>query len=68
VKEEVNREVRFEELQKLQSEIKQSVEQEAAALRTNIHAPSRPVKTKKIAKIAKSTPKKRVKAKVDDAN
>jgi sec-independent protein translocase protein TatB len=62
VKEEVNREVRFEELQKLQSEIKQSVEQEKDALQTSIHAPSRP------AKITKSIPKKRVKAKVDDAN
>jgi sec-independent protein translocase protein TatB len=66
IKEEVNREMRFEELQKLQTEIKQSVEntveQEAAALQANIHAPSRPVK------IAKSTPKKRVKAKIDDAN
>jgi sec-independent protein translocase protein TatB len=68
VKEEVNREVRFEELQKLQSEIKQSVELETASLQANIHAPSKPVKTKKIAKIAKSTPKKRVKAKIDDAN
>jgi sec-independent protein translocase protein TatB len=70
VKEEVNREMRFEELQKLQQEIKQSVEdsivQESAALQTSIHAPSRP------AKITKSTPKpkqkKRVKAKIDDAN
>ncbi len=62
VKEEVNREVRFEELQKLQSEIKQSVEQEKDALQASIHAPSRPVK------IEKSKPKKRVKAKVDDAN
>jgi sec-independent protein translocase protein TatB len=52
VKEEVNREVRFEELQKLQQEIKQSVEQKAldietetavlgAALQPSIHAPSR---------------------------
>jgi sec-independent protein translocase protein TatB len=70
VREEVNREVRFEELQKLQSEIKQSVEQEKDALqaainKTTDHAPSRPVKTKKI---AKSTPKKRVNAKVDDTN
>jgi sec-independent protein translocase protein TatB len=70
IKEEVNREVRFEELQKLQSEIKQSVEnaveRETDALQANIHAPSRPAKTKSIAKTAK--PKKRVKAKVDDAN
>jgi sec-independent protein translocase protein TatB len=62
IKEEVNREMRFEELQKLQQEIKQSVEQETAALQANIHAPSRPVK------ITKSTQKKRVKAKIDDAN
>ena len=32
IKEEVSREMRFEELQKLQQEIKQSVEQEASAL------------------------------------
>jgi sec-independent protein translocase protein TatB len=68
VKEEVNREVRFEELQKLQQEIKQTVEQESVALQTSIHAPSRPDKIKKIVKIAKSNPKKRVKVKVDDAN
>ena len=53
VKEEVNREMRFEELQKLQQEIKQSVEQKAlqietetaalgAALQPSIHEPSRP--------------------------
>lgn len=53
VKEEVNREMRFEELQKLQQEIKQSVEQKAlqietetasfgAALQPNIHAPYGP--------------------------
>jgi len=68
VKEEVNREVRFEELQKLQSEIKQSVERETDALQANIYAPSRPVKTKKIADVEKPKPKKRVKAKVDDTN
>ena len=70
VKEEVNREVRFEELQKLQNEIKQTVkntvERETSALQTSIHAPSRPVKTK--SSTTKSIPKKRVKAKVDDAN
>ena len=68
IKEEVNREMRFEELQKLQQEIKQSVEQETAALQANIPAPSRPVKTKKIADVEKQKPKKRVKAKIDDAN
>ncbi len=67
VKEEVNREVRFEELQKLQDEIKRSVEhaveQEKEALQASIHAPSRAVKT------TKPKPKKRVvKAKVNDAN
>jgi sec-independent protein translocase protein TatB len=62
VKEEVNREVRFEELQKLQSEIKQSIEQEKDALQANIHKPSR------LVKIDKPKQKKRVKAKVDDAN
>lgn len=54
VKEEVNREVRFEELQKLQQEIKQSVEtnlvkpieQEATALKDSIHATSSLAKTK----------------------
>lgn len=58
VKEEVNREVRFEELQKLQQEIKQSVEstvvnkvvkpieQEATALRGSIHEASSLAKTK----------------------
>ncbi len=57
IKEEVNREMRFEELQKLQQEIKQSVEnveknveQEATALQAAInmttgHADSSPVKT-----------------------
>jgi sec-independent protein translocase protein TatB len=77
VKEEVSREVRFEELQKLQAEIKQSVEnsveQEKAALQATMdktagHAPSRPVKTKKVAEVENPKPKKRVKAKVDDAN
>ena len=65
VKEEVNREVRFEELQKLQSEIKQSVEdsiaQESAALQASINAPSSP------AKIKKSAPKKRLKSDKDSA-
>jgi sec-independent protein translocase protein TatB len=56
VKEEVNREVRFEELQKLQSEIKQSVKQEKDALQAIVDAPSKPVKT------IKSIAKKRVKS------
>ena len=67
VKEEVNREMRFEELQKLQQEIKQSVEQESAALQANIHEPSghakiksEKSKTKKIAK-PKVTAAKRIK-------
>ena len=55
VKEEVNREVRFEELQKLQSEIKQSVDKEKCALQASIHAPSKPAKS------IKTTLKKRVK-------
>jgi sec-independent protein translocase protein TatB len=55
VKEEVNREVRFEELQKLQQEIKQTTEREIDALQANIHEPYKPVKT------TKSKPKKRVK-------
>ena len=45
VKEEINRESRFEELQKLQQEIKQSVEHETNALRGSIHAPSGDAKT-----------------------
>ena len=48
VKEEVNREMRFEELQKLQQEIKQSVLQETSALQAGIHAPSSPVKIKRV--------------------
>lgn len=64
VKEEVNREVRFEELQKLQQEIKQSVEnniqhklvkpieQEATALKASIHEAYSLSKTK--AEVAKS--------------
>jgi sec-independent protein translocase protein TatB len=66
VKEEVNREMRFEELQKLQQEIKQSVNQEVASLQANIHAapsdtdfdppkPKRSVKSK-VAKVAVSKP------------
>ena len=60
VKDEVNREVRFEELQKLQQEIKQSVEnnlvkpieQEATALKASIHETSSLAKTK--VEVAKS--------------
>ena len=48
IKEEVNREMRFEELQKLQQEIKQSVEQETSALESSIHAPSSLVKIKRV--------------------
>ena len=59
VKEEVNREARFEDLQKLQQEIKQSVEanivkpieRETDALRGIIHAPSGDAK-KKIVRVA----------------
>jgi sec-independent protein translocase protein TatB len=65
VKEEVGREMRFEELQKLQQEIKQSVEKESASLQASIHAPSRADKNKKIAKTKKSTPKKRLKSDKD---
>jgi sec-independent protein translocase protein TatB len=45
VKEEVNREMRFEELQNLQQEIKQTAEQESAALRGSINKTSSDVKT-----------------------
>ncbi len=48
IKEEVNREMRFEELQKLQQEIKQSVEQETSALQASIHAPSSQIKIKRV--------------------
>ena len=48
IKEEVNREMRFEELQKLQQEIKQSVEQETSALESSIHEPSSLVKIKRV--------------------
>ena len=41
VKEEVNREVRFEELQKLQQEIKQSVEQKAIQIETETPSKSK---------------------------
>ncbi len=67
VKEEINREVRFEELQKLQSEIKQSVEdsiaQESAGLQASINAPSSPAKI--IKSKPKSQPKKRLKSDKD---
>ncbi len=54
VKEEVNREVRFEELQKLQEEIKQSVEsnlvkpveKEMTSLKDSIHKPLKLAETK----------------------
>jgi sec-independent protein translocase protein TatB len=66
VKEEVGREMRFEELQKLQQEIKQSVEKESASLQASINAPSRADKNKKIAKTtkpkSKPQPKKRLKS------
>ena len=48
IKEEVNREMRFEELQKLQQEIKQSVEQETSALQASIHGSSSPIKIKRV--------------------
>ena len=57
VKEEVNREVRFEELQKLQEEIKQSVEsnlvkpveKEMTSLKDSLHQPPKPIKIKAVA-------------------
>lgn len=68
IKDEINREARFEELQKLQQEIKQSVEsnivkpieQETAALRGSIYAVAgdAKIKTAKITKPAK--PKTRI--------
>ena len=75
VKEEVNREMRFEELQKLQQEIKQSVEQQTSALQASIDAPSKPIKTVKSKPVntvkstavntVKPTPKKRLKSDKD---
>ena len=69
VKEEVNREVRFEELQKLQQEIKQSAEniqsninQEVVGIQTTVSETTEP-KQEKTAKKSTQTPvKKRVKA------
>ena len=66
VKEEINREVRFEELQKLQQEIKQSVENtvehQSTALRGSIYAAAGDTKIKPAVKIVpkkvKSTVKK----------
>jgi sec-independent protein translocase protein TatB len=56
IKEEVNREVRFEELQKLQQEIKQSVENtvesKLTALEGSIHAAPSPAKKKTVVKAA----------------
>ena len=52
VKDEINRESRFEELQKLQQEIKQSVEQEATALRGSIYEASGDAKLKPTLKTA----------------
>jgi sec-independent protein translocase protein TatB len=65
VKEEVNREARFEELQKLQQEIKQSVENnvvkpiehEADALKASIHKPSGDAKKNTQASTAKKAVK-----------
>ena len=76
IKEEVNREMRFEELQKLQQEIKQSVEQETSALQASIHEPSSPLKIKRVktavAKLKVTKPKaskpKPVKLKSPKAN
>ena len=76
IKEEVNREMRFEELQKLQQEIKQSVEQETSALQASIHEPFSPVKIKRVktpvAKLKVTKPKtskpKPVKPKTPKAN
>jgi sec-independent protein translocase protein TatB len=80
VKEEVNREVRFEELQKLQQEIKQSVEnnlvkpieQQAIALKDSIQEASSLAKTKvEVTKSeikAKPVVKKRVTASVTKTN
>ena len=64
VKEEVNREVRFEELQKLQQEIKQSVEHESAALQASINKPTSPAETKselpKVKRRIKTPPKQSI--------
>ncbi len=74
VKEEINREVRFEELQKLQQEIKQSVEnnvvnpieRESTALRGSIYAAAGDAKikptVKAVPKKVKSTVKKSTRA------
>jgi sec-independent protein translocase protein TatB len=58
VKEEVNREMRFEELQKLQKEIKQSVENTQSSINQQIaDAPKKPSKPKAATKRAKPASK-----------
>jgi sec-independent protein translocase protein TatB len=61
VKEEVNREMRFEELQKLQQEIKQSVESTEADIKNLAKTPkqktSKPINTSNKPKAKTSTPK-----------
>jgi len=63
VKEEVNREMRFEELQKLQQEIKQSVESAEADIKNLAKTPkqkktSKPINTSSLPKAKTSTPKR----------
>lgn len=78
VKEEVNREVRFEELQKLQQEIKQSAEniqsninQEVVGMQTTVSETAKPKQEITAKKSTKTPVKKRVKAvkpRLNDAN
>ena len=61
VKEEVNREVRFEELQKLQEEIKQSVEQHSSAVQTGFDETFKRSDLEKLAPQSKKTIKSPIK-------
>ncbi len=58
VKDEVNREVRFEELQKLQQEIKQSVENSVDEIKQEVIEVSQPKAKSKSALASGSAPKK----------
>lgn len=58
VKDEVNREVRFEELQKLQQEIKQSVENSVDEINQEVIEVSKPKARSKTALASSSVPKK----------
>ncbi len=66
VKDEVNREMRFEELKNLQQEIKQTVEQETSALEGSIHKASNDAQMK-LHESAIQNPKKRIRSSASPA-